>query len=452
MKISFLGGTGTVTGSKYLLDLKSGQRILIDCGLFQGLKELRLRNREPFPVDPASIDVVVLTHAHIDHSGYLPALVRDGFSGEILCTDATKALCEILLLDCGYLQEEEARFANKRGFSKHRPAVPLYTGDDAKKTLPFISPLGIGERTEITEGVFLTFRRAGHILGAASTLVEADGVKILLSGDIGRSNDPILLPPEPAVDADYIVMESTYGNRLHSKEDPETRLAGIINRTVDRQGVVLMPAFAVGRTQNLLFHLMRLKVDKRIPDVPVFLNSPMAIRVTDVFCDHRGEHQLGPDLCHAVCEVAKYVRTVDESKQLNERKGPMIIVSANGMISGGRILHHIHKFGPDARTSIILPGYQAVGTRGRSLQDGAKFLRMFGEDVPIRAEIETMEGLSAHADATELVQWVQGVSRAPKRIFITHGEPEAASALKERITRETGFKSEVPELGQVVTL
>lgn len=452
MMLSFFGGVETVTGSKYLLETSAGRKILVDCGLFQGLKELRLRNREPFPLPPHTIDSVVLTHAHLDHSGYIPALVRDGYGGSIHATKVTRELSEIILQDSGYLQEEEARYANKRGYSKHHPALPLYTAQDAKNSLGSFRSHEFDKDFSLLEGVSARFSRAGHILGASSALIEADGTRVLFSGDLGRMNDPILKDPAPPPSADYVLIESTYGNRTHPAESAKERLGKIIRETAARGGVVLVPAFAVGRAQLLLFYIQELKAEGAIPDIPVCLNSPMAINVTELFCDNRIEHKLSPDVCHLVCGVAKYVRSVEESKALNEKSGPMIIVSANGMVSGGRILHHIAEFGPKESTTIILPGYQAVGTRGRSLAQGAKTLRMFGADVSIRARIESLDGLSAHADANGLIAWLKQIPTPPKKVFVTHGEPDAAEALRNRIREELKFECEIPRLNQKVTL
>lgn len=452
MMLSFFGAVETVTGSKYLLETSAGKKILIDCGLFQGLKELRLRNREPFPLEPHTIDGMVLTHAHLDHSGYIPALVRDGFGQAIHSSKVTRDLSEIILQDSGYLQEEEARYANKRGYSKHRPALPLYTARDAKNSLASFRTHDFGVEFPVVEGVSASLTRAGHILGASSVLIQGDGKRVLFSGDLGRENDPILKDPEPPPAADYVLIESTYGNRTHPVESAKERLGTIIRETANRGGVVLIPAFAVGRAQLLLSYLHSLKAEGAIPDVPVYLNSPMSINVTELFCDNRVEHKLSPEVCHLVCGVAKYVRTVDESKALNEKKGPMVIISANGMISGGRILHHIAEFGPKESTTIILPGYQAVGTRGRSLFQGAKTLRIFGADVSIRARVESIDGLSAHADSNGLIAWLKRIPAPPKKVFVTHGEPDAAEALCKRIHEELGFACEVPRMNQKVAL
>ena len=451
MKIKFLGATETVTGSKYLLE-ENRRRTLVDCGLFQGIKDLRLRNREPFAVPPSSIDSLVLTHAHLDHSGYIPALVRDGFKGRIHCTKATRELCEILLQDSGYLQEEEARYAQKRGYSKHHPAIPLYTAEDAKNSLSSFTSHDFGKEISLGAGVTAQFSKAGHILGASSVLLRSEKTSVLFSGDLGRTNDPILCDPAPPPAADYVVIESTYGDRRHPKESPRDRLAGIIRDTVSVGGVVLIPAFAVGRAQLLLYYLYELKKDGLIPDIPVYLNSPMSISATELFCDNRPEHKLTPDTCHLVCDIAKYVRSVEESKALNKKSGPMVIISANGMMTGGRIIHHLAEFGPKETTTIILPGYQAEGTRGRSLAQGTRVLRMFGADVTVRARVETIDGLSAHADSDGLINWLARIPSKPKKVFVTHGELNSANALRVRIEEELGFSCEVPKALQELEL
>lgn len=452
MKIKFFGAVETVTGAKYLLEVSNGRRILVDCGLFQGLKELRLRNREPFPVEPKSIDAMLLTHAHLDHSGYIPALVRDGFKGQIHSTKVTGELAEVILLDSGYLQEEEARFANKRGYSKHHPALPLYTVQDAKDSVRRFRAHEFGNEVSLLAGSRATFSRAGHILGASSVLVESDGTRVLFSGDLGRVNDPLLKDPESPPESDFVLIESTYGDRVHPIESAVDRLGEIIRSTAGKGGVILIPAFAVGRAQLLLYFIYELKRAGQIPDIPVYLNSPMAINVSELFCENRSELKLDGDICRLVCGTAKYVRSVEESKALNEKEGPMIIISANGMMSGGRILHHIAEFGPKESTTIVLPGYQAEGTRGRALARGARSLRMFGADVSIRARVESVEGLSAHADSNQLLSWLGRIPSRPKKVFVTHGELEAAFALKARIQEELGFECEVPKMGQEVVL
>lgn len=444
MHIQFLGGTGTVTGSKYLIET-AGRRLLVDCGLFQGYKQLRLRNWAALPVDPAHLDAVVLTHAHLDHSGYLPLLVRNGFRAKVYCTAATRDLCAILLPDSGHLQEEETRYANERGFSKHKPALPLYTQRDAERCLPAFAPVDFRTVREIVPGIRLTLRPAGHILGSATAELLAGGTRILFSGDLGRSKDLIMQPPERIAQADYLVLESTYGDRLHQKQDPLVQLADVINRTVARKGVVLVPAFAVGRVQELLYALHLLKASERIPDLPIYLNSPMAVDATAIYHRHRQEHRLEADECKAMCTVARFINSVDESRALNCKSGPMIIISASGMATGGRILHHLKAFAPDARNTILLSGFQAGGTRGAAIASGAESVKIHGEQVPIRAEVAILGNLSAHADWAEMLDWLGGFSQKPRRVFVTHGEPNASDALRRRIEETLGWECEVPD-------
>lgn len=334
MEISFLGATGTVTGSKYLITSDSG-RILVDCGLFQGFKQLRLRNWSPLPLDPADIQAVVLTHAHLDHSGYLPRLIRNGFRGKVYCTAATTDLCAVLLPDAGYLQEEEAKNANRHGYSRHWPALPLFTREEGEQALRQFAPVGLEQDIDLGGGLTARLSRAGHLLGAATAMVRDSHLSVLFSGDLGRPNDPMMLPPAINQHADYLVVESTYGNRRHGASDPKVMLAEVINRTVERGGVVIVPSFAVGRAQTLLYYIHLLKAEHSIPDIPVFLNSPMAIDATHIFCGHIGEHRLTPAQCKQMCATAKYVNSVEESKALNVHRGPMIVIAGSGMATGG---------------------------------------------------------------------------------------------------------------------
>ena len=414
MKLKFLGTTGTVTGSKYLLTVND-QKILIDCGLFQGLKPLRLRNWSPLPIDPREIDAVILTHAHLDHSGYLPLLVKQGFKGKVYCTPGTRDLCKILLLDSGYLQEEEARHANKRGFSKHKPALPLYTEEDAKRSLSSLHAVAFHTSFKINDKVEVSFVPAGHILGAAIVRIQAEGRSVVFSGDLGRLSDPIMNPPEAVKTADYLLVESTYGDRRHDQEEPKLALAEVINRTVKRGGIIVVPAFAVGRAQGLLYYVQRLKKEKLIPDIPVFLNSPMAIEASNLYCEYRAEHRLSPEECDATCNVAHYVKTVEESKRLNELTEPALIISASGMATGGRVLHHLKAYAPDPKNTILIAGYQAAGTRGQAIAGGAKEIKIYGEYVPVRAEVAIIGALSAHADYTEILDWLSHFSQ-PRRM------------------------------------
>ena len=450
-ELSFLGGTGTVTGSKYIL--RSGTAsVLVDCGLFQGLKMLRLRNWAPPPVAPKDVDAVVLTHAHLDHSGYLPRFMRQGFAGPVHCSPGTRDLCGILLPDSGHLQEEEARYANKRSFSKHKPALPLYTEDDARESLKRFAPVPFRKETAVAREFRLTLQPAGHILGASIASLRVGGVKVVFSGDLGRMNDPIMRPPSRIEEADYLVVESTYGNRRHDEADAEETLGSHLNRALARGGVVIMPAFAVGRAQTLLYFISRLKERGAIPEVPVYLNSPMAINATRLYHEYMDEHRLTDEQCEAAHSVAQLVHTADESRALNGRAGPMIIVSASGMATGGRVVHHLKAFAPDARNMIVLPGFQAAGTRGAALAGGATELKIHGGYVPVRAEVVKMDSMSAHADYTEILEWLRGFKRPPKRTFITHGEPAAADELRRRIEETLGWTVSVPEYGDKAEL
>jgi metallo-beta-lactamase family protein len=447
LKVTFLGAAGTVTGSKYLVDTP-GARVLVDCGLFQGLKELRLRNWRPLPFDVATLDAVLLTHAHIDHTGYLPLLLKRGFNGPVYCTPATEALCRILLPDAGHLQEEDARYANRHGFSKHHPALPLYTVEDARTSLGRFKPAEFDRAIPLASGLTARFVPAGHMLGAASVEIDIGRERLVFSGDVGRPNDPLIRAPRPLARADYLVVESTYGDRRHSDDDPAEQLAQVVRRTVERGGVVLIPSFAVGRAQTLLHLLATARARGRIPpDIPIFLNSPMAIDATRLYEAFASEHRLTASQCHALRSVAANVVTVEDSKALNERRGSMIIVAGSGMASGGRILHHLKQFAGDARSTILLSGYQAPGTRGAALLGGTREIKIHGELWPVRAEIEQITGLSAHADYEELIAWLAPLEVRPSRVFITHGERTAAEALAMRFREAFGWRCEIPADG-----
>jgi metallo-beta-lactamase family protein len=442
--LSFLGAAQTVTGSRYLIE-SGGRRILVDCGLFQGYKALRERNRRVFPVAPDSIDAIVLTHAHLDHSGYIPALVRDGFTGPIHATSGTAELCSVLLPDSGHLLEEEASFAKKRGSSKHQDPRPVYTAADAVRSLDSFHTHEFDERIDLGSGIQVTLVPAGHILGAAQVHAEVGGVSMHFTGDLGRADDPLMQPPRPLEAVDILVTESTYGNRTHPELDPDSELGPVIRRVAKRGGVVVIPAFAVGRSESLLLHLSRLRTRGEIPDIPVFLNSPMAVNVSEMYQRHRDEHRVSEDEFASMYRLAKLVRTVDESKLLNLRGGPMIIISASGMLTGGRVLHHVAAYGSDPKNAIILTGYQAGGTRGAALAQGENHLRIYGRDIPINAEVVQLESLSAHADAREILQWMRNTPRAPKMTYITHGEADSADALRLRIKHELGRNARVPD-------
>ena len=444
MDIQFLGATKTVTGSKYLIQTGKA-RVLVDCGLFQGYKELRLRNWAPLPIDPATVDYVLLTHAHIDHSGYIPLFVKHGFRGKILCTQATRDLCNLLLPDSGHLHEEEARYANLKGYSKHHPAEPLYTEAEAEIALNYFQTVALDKPIKIHEGCSASFHYAGHILGAASIRLEHEGVSVLFSGDLGRSVDPVMSPPKNPPQSDYLVVESTYGDRLHDKTDPEIQLKEVIHRTAKRGGVVLIPAFAVGRTQVLLYYIQQLKLKHQMPNIPVFVDSPMATNATHVFEKHAGENRLTCKQCTDVCGVAHYISSVEESIALREQKMPMIIISASGMATGGRVVHHIKHYAPNYKNTILFSGFQAGGTRGDRMIRGEKELKIYGEIVPVHAEVIQMGSASAHADYEEMLTWLGHLKSPPRKTFITHGQETASNALKEKIEQQFNWCCVVPE-------
>ncbi len=444
MKIQFLGATDTVTGSKYLV--RHGDKsVLVDCGLFQGYKPLRLRNWAPLPVTPASIDAVILTHAHIDHSGYLPLLARQGFKGKVFCTPGTADLCRILLPDSGHLQEEEAEYANRHGFSKHAPALPLYTREDAMRCLKLLHPVEMGARWHPVPGLNASLAPSGHMVGSSFVRLDNGSRSILFSGDIGRPNDLVLKPPSQMDGADYLVVESTYGDRLHKNSDPLLALGQVINRTAKRGGVVVIPAFAVGRAQSLLHCIQVLKaqgvIDRKLP---IYLNSPMAANATQVYVKHRNELRLSAAESDAMAHTAHIVGTPEESRLLNAKHGPMIIIAASGMATGGRVVHHLKAFAPDKRNTILLAGFQPGGTRGALIAGGAPTVRIHGQDVPIRAEVAMLDDLSAHSDAAEIMGWLRSFKAAPKQTFITHGEPAAADAMRQRIERELHWSCHLP--------
>ena len=448
MKLTFLGAAGTVTGSKYLLET-GGLRILVDCGLFQGYKNLRLLNWQPLPVRPTDIDAVVLTHAHLDHSGALPLLVREGYRGPVLTTHGTRELCGLLLPDSGHLQEADAEFANRHKTSRHQPALPLYTEEDAHRALKLFKPLDFDE--PLTLGALqLRLRPAGHILGASSVELRQGERTLLMSGDIGRPDDLMMKPPVPIAHADTLVIESTYGDRQHDDGDHAAELADVIRRTAARGGMVIIPAFAVGRAQALLYQIWLLKQANRIPDLPVFLDSPMAIDTTGIYQRHANEHRLSVDECRHMAQVARFCRTPDQSRELNQLTYPAIIISASGMATGGRILHHLMNHLGDRRCSVVFAGFQAGGTRGARLVAGERSIRIFGQDVAVNAEVVSIPGMSAHADAAQIIQWLGTLSHAPQHTYITHGEHDAADALRRRIQRELGWRASVPMMGDCV--
>lgn len=440
-----------MTGSKTLVT-HQGQQLLIDCGLFQGYKNLRLMNWEPFAFEPKQVAAVVLTHAHLDHSGALPLLIKQGFEGPVYATPATIDACGVLLPDSARIQEEDADYANRHRTSKHKPALPLYTEGDAKRALGHLRPLPFDQWEPVTADLSVRFRRAGHILGASSVQLRSADTTVVFSGDLGRPNDPIMQPPAVIEQADYVVLESTYGDRLHGSNNPEAALGDAIRRTAARSGSVIIPAFAVGRTQELLYAIYRLKKQGAIADLPVFLNSPMAIDMTQIYHRYRAEHRLSAQECAGLCGVAKMVRTVQESRALNALRYPAIIISASGMATGGRVLHHLKAMAPNPRNTIIFTGYQAAGTRGARMVAGERSIRIYGEDIPVNAEVLALQGMSAHADAQEAVQWLTSAPKPPRCVYLTHGEPGPADMLRQRIEHELGWSVMVPRLGQVVEL
>ncbi len=442
--LRFLGAAGTVTGSRYLIEAGS-RRILIDCGLFQGYKTLRSRNRKPFPARPSGIDTVLLTHAHLDHTGYLPALIRSGFAGRVFCTEATAELCGLILPDSGHLQEEEARYAARKGFSRHKKPAPLYTEADARAALERLDSVGFGRRIDLGGGIAATFLPAGHLLGAAQIRLDVGERVVHFSGDLGHDPDPLMRPPDAFDGADVLICESTYGNRSHPDIAPETELAPVLKRTFARGGTVLIPSFAVGRAQGIMYHIARLMAREEIFRVPVYLNSPMSVDATAIYHRHHDEHHVPWAECVDMFRLAKRINTVEQSKELNTLRGPMIIVSASGMLTGGRILHHLAHFGPDRRNTILLSGFQAGGTRGAALAEGARQLRMFGREFPIEAEVVQLQSLSGHADADEILRWLGGATRPPAMTYVTHGEPSASDTLRGRIEHELGWPARAPE-------
>lgn len=456
--LSFLGATGLVTGSRFLLELND-RKLLIDCGLFQGRKENRLKNWDAFPIPPGEIDRVLLTHAHIDHTGYLPRLFRDGFSGKVHCTYATRELCDILLKDSAHLQMEDAAWANKKGFSKHKPAKPLYRVKDAERVMELFEPLNYGENFYLHDDLRIKFKDAGHILGSSFVEIKtrngADSRKLLFSGDLGRPERPILRDPVQVFNVDYLVLESTYGARLHSDSRfPQDDLARVINKSVERGGVLVIPAFAVGRTQSLLYDIRELEQLGKIPTLPVYLDSPMAVDATEVFERRKGDY----DLQAKILEISgqqilrpgklHITRKPAESKAIREVKREAIIISASGMLTGGRILHHMAQRLPHAHNTILFIGYQAEGTRGRTILDGKSEVKMHGQYVPVRAHIETLSGYSGHADYNEILAWLMGFNKPPAKTFLVHGEPEAAKSLQGKIESHFGWQVEIPEYGQ----
>lgn len=457
--LTFHGAARTVTGSRYLLE--AGQaRVLIDCGMFQGLKRLRLLNWEPTPFDVKSLDAVVLTHAHLDHTGFLPRIVKEGYHGTVYCTPATSQLAEIILLDSAKIQEYDAAYANKKGFSKHRPAMPLYDGRDVERTVKLFKDTKRGKWFCVAEPIWMRFHDAGHLLG--SNMIEVEirdrdpALRILFSGDVGRYDGPLYHDPAPPVACDYLICESTYGNRDHPDGDIINALEQVVHRSIERGGVMLLASFAIGRAQQLIYLLQVLKSQDRIPDLPIYLDSPMACNATAVYREFSDDHDLSEGDLEGERPVlagprVHLCRSTDESKALNHVQGPAIIISSSGMMTGGRIVHHLKNRLPNPSNTVVLGGYMAVGTRGRLLQDGAEVIRMHGQEVPVRASIEQVSGLSGHADRTALLRWLDDLP-APRKTFLTHGEPDSAEALAEKLTEERAWEVQVPDLGETCEL
>ncbi|MGY4494738.1 MBL fold metallo-hydrolase RNA specificity domain-containing protein [Pseudomonas sp. TE3610] len=451
MHLTFLGAAGTVTGSKYLLE-DEGRYLLVDCGLFQGYKQLRLHNREPLPLPASGLQAVVLTHAHLDHSGYLPLLVRNGYRGPVYATEATCELARILLPDSGRLQEEEAEYANHHHYSRHHPALPLYTEQDAHRALRQLRPISCHHPVQVMPGVSLLLRSAGHILGAATAQLTVHGQTLVFSGDLGRADDPVMRAPEPIVQADYLLVESTYGDRRHPPDAALQQLAQVVTQTALRGGITLVPSFAVGRTQLLMYHLYRLKATGAIPDLPIYLNSPMATDVTQLYQRFCREHRLSAQDCAGMCHVARLIKTVPEAMALERLRTPAVIIAASGMATGGRVLHHLKQLAPDPRNTLLFPGFQAGGTRGAQIVAGAPSVRIHGTEVPIRAEVVTMQSMSAHADADQIMRWLGGFATPPRHTYVVHGEPAASDTLRRRISLELGWSVSVPEYRDCVDL
>jgi metallo-beta-lactamase family protein len=456
-ELTFLGAARTVTGSKYLLE-QNGRRVLFDCGLFQGLKALRLRNWEEFPVPPASIDAVVLTHAHLDHVGYLPRLVAQGFRGRVICTAGTADLCQLVLPDAGRIQEEDARQANRHGYTKHHPALPLYTESDAYRALSQLRPRGYQQSIEAAPGISVEFVPAGHLLGSAYVLARLDGKgTILFGGDLGRYDRPVLRDPANAVDADLVLVESTYGDRDHAADDDGTMLAEVIHDTVRRGGKLIIPSFAIGRVEELLYWVRRLEQERRIPVLPVYVDSPMAVEALRYYSARVAE--LDPEMRPAGKDALVFgstrfqtVASPQQSKELTASKRSAIVISASGMATGGRVLHHMAAALPDKKNTVLFVGHQAVGTRGRQLVDGASEVRIHGQQIAVAARIVKIDSMSAHADRGEILRWLGTLPHRPGRLCLVHGEPVAMDALKALVKDRLGWDAHTPEHGERVAI
>ena len=450
MKIKFLGACSTVTGSKYLLTSKSGCKILIDCGLFQGLKTHRLKNWNYFPVKPEEISAIILSHAHIDHSGYIPKLFKDGFKGDIFCSHATRALSGILLIDSGKIQEEEASYANRKAYSKHHPAQALYTSIDATASLALFRTLNFHETVNIDD-FSVKLIPSGHILGASSILVEADGKKILFSGDLGRYDDLLMDAPHEPVTADYLVCESTYGDRNHIATNPIKEIEKLVSEIKEKNSVLLLPSFAVGRAQTLILLLYKLFQEKPELKLPIYLNSPMAKEVTRLYEKYSSNHKLSKDEAYKIFKSINIVSSIEQSQSLNEKHGPMIIISASGMLTGGRILHHLEAFGANPNNILLLAGFQAEGTRGADIKRGIKKIKFHGSYHHLKLKVESFDFLSAHADQKDLIKWLS-LKLPKKKIFLTHGEALASEALRKKIQEEIGQEAYIPYEQETINL
>ncbi len=456
--LTFLGAAGTVTGSKHLLDTGAAQ-VLVDAGLFQGLKELRLRNWEDLPVGARHLEAVLLTHAHLDHVGYLPRLVRQGFRGRVFCTGGTKELARLILLDSAKLQEEDARYANRKGYSRHKPALPLYTTEDAMRAIELLQPVGYHRPMPVAPGMEASFVPVGHLLGAAAIEVTltGSGTRVVFGGDLGRYARPVLRDPEPVASADVLLLESTYGGREHAPDDDGETLASVIRETADRGGRVIIPAFAIGRVEEVLYWIKKLEDEKRVPPLPVFLDSPMALAGLELYADRTHEldpefHENGGGMDGFTSSMFTAITSTEESKALTHSREPSIIVSSSGMASGGRVLHHLRASLPDERSAVVFVGFQAAGTRGRSLVEGASHVKIHGHLVEARARIVEIDSMSAHADASEILRWLGGFTAPPEVTYLVHGEPESQQALRDRITTSLGWRVEIPAHGDTVAI